>query len=347
MIVKNAEGKAEQINNLERLLGMAPSDLKPRIEQELRRVRAGIKGEQEAAYLIDFDLRDSKNTCVIHDLRLEIKGRVAQIDHLLIHRSMKVYVIETKHFHAGIKVTETGEFMQWNSYKKTYEGIPSPFAQNERHIAVLKDVFSTLIELPSRLGVKLEPEFHSIVAVASSARIERPNNFDTSNLVKADQLIQRLDDNLKSASLFSAVAKLVSEDTLLGIAQQLLFFHRPIRFDYAAKFGLESPLNNNGASKTGPVTDPSQTDTTSTKEKNEDSSDELLLSCRKCNSTNISIQYGKYGYYFKCAECEGNTPINIGCGHEGHKERLRKDGARFFRECAECRTSRLYFENNT
>lgn len=346
MIVKKAEGKAEQINELERLLAMAPIDLKSRIEQELRSVRAGIKGEQEAAYLIDFDLRDSKNTCVIHDLRLEIKGRVAQIDHLLIHRSMKVYVIETKHFHAGIKITDTGEFMQWIPYKKTYEGIPSPFAQNERHIAVLKDVFSTLIELPSRLGVKLEPEFHSIVAVAPSARIERPKNFDTSNLVKADQLIQRLDEDLKSASLFSAVAKLVSEDTLLGIAQQLLLFHRPIRIDYAAKFGLAGPSTNAGISKAGSVKLPTHKELTPPKERNEDSSHEQL-SCRKCSSTNISIQYGKYGYYFKCAECEGNTPINIGCGHDGHKERLRKDGNRFFRECAACRTSRLYFENKT
>jgi hypothetical protein len=345
MIIKKTDDKTPLIHDLERLLGLAPSIVRPRIEQELRAIRAGIKGEQEAAYLIDFDLRDSKNTCVIHDLRIEIKGRVAQIDHLLIHRSMKVYVVETKHFHAGIKVTETGEFMQWNSYKKTYEGIPSPFAQNERHIAVLKDVFSTLIDLPTRLGVKLEPEFHSIVAVAPSARIERPKNFDTSNLVKADQLIQKLDDQLKSASLLSAVAKLVSEDTLIGIAKQLIRFHRPAHFNYAAKFALDGIPANEAANKPASSKATSPSESAQPIKKSDYSSNQLLV-CRKCNSSNITIQYGKYGYYFKCAKCESNTPINIGCGHEGHKERLRKDGAKFFRECVDCGTSKLYFENS-
>lgn len=58
------------------------------------------------------------------------------------------------------------------------------------------------------------------------------------------------------------------------------------------------------------------------------------------------MQYGKYGYYFKCADCDGNTPIKIGCGHDGHKERIRKDGVKFFRECEQCKTSSLYFVNS-
>src|SRR3546814_12221508 len=77
---------------------------------------------------------------LIHDLRLEHGSRTAQIDHLLINRWMDVYVLETKHFHAGIKITEDGEFLRWNNYQKTYEGMASPLEQNERHIQVLKDV---------------------------------------------------------------------------------------------------------------------------------------------------------------------------------------------------------------
>jgi hypothetical protein len=344
MIIKNADDKTEQLSELERLLNIAPSILKGKIQQELRILRAGMKGEQEAAYLIDFDLRDSRNTCVIHDLRLEFKDRVAQIDHLLIHRSMKVYLVETKHFHAGIKVTETGEFMIWDAFRKHYVGMPSPFAQNERHITVLKDVFSALIDLPRRLGIKLEPEFRSIVAVAPSARIERPRNFDTSNLVKADLIIKKLDEELLAANTLTAVAKLVSTDTIRDIAQQLIRLHRPIQFNYAAKFGLEdSPAKArkiNAEPMAAPTMDAAEK-TNTTQAPVADKS----LACRKCNSTNISIQYGKFGYYFKCADCDGNTPINIGCGKDGHKERIRKAGLKFFRECADCRTSSLYFEN--
>ena len=120
MILKNADDKEEQINALQYLISIAPPSIKSKIEQELRFVRAGIKGEQETAYLIDFNLGKSKNSFVIHDLRLEFKGRVAQIDHLLFHRTLNIYVIETKHFNSGIKINDNGEFMQWNSYKRTF-----------------------------------------------------------------------------------------------------------------------------------------------------------------------------------------------------------------------------------
>jgi hypothetical protein len=43
--------------------------------------------------------------------------------------------------------------------------------------------------------------------------------------------------------------------------------------------------------------------------------------------------------------CAGNTPIKLDCGHPGHKEKLRKDGDRFFRECGECQSSSLYYTN--
>lgn len=43
------------IAELENLLAAAPTSAKGRIELELRLMRAGIKGEQESAYFIDFD----------------------------------------------------------------------------------------------------------------------------------------------------------------------------------------------------------------------------------------------------------------------------------------------------
>lgn len=72
MLLKSADRKDEQIAELERLLSISPSEKKAKIEQELRNIRAGLKAEQEAAYLIDFHLKDSKNTLVIHDLRIEV-----------------------------------------------------------------------------------------------------------------------------------------------------------------------------------------------------------------------------------------------------------------------------------
>ena len=90
MILKSADDKFPSIVKLELLLKSEnlPPNKVALIERELRTLKAGIKGEEESAYQIDFRLRDSKATIVLHDLRFELPdGRVAQIDHLLIHRS--------------------------------------------------------------------------------------------------------------------------------------------------------------------------------------------------------------------------------------------------------------------
>ena len=158
MILKDADDKSKHIFELEKLVAIAPTNRKDGIQQEIRMMRAGIKGEEEAAYLINFDLGSSNNTAIIHDLRLVIGDRIAQIDHLLIHRTLNVFVLETKHFHAGMKITENAEFLRWNQYKKTYEGMASPIAQNERHITVLKDAFHQ-IEMPKKLGMRFLPSF--------------------------------------------------------------------------------------------------------------------------------------------------------------------------------------------
>jgi hypothetical protein len=84
MLIKNSDDKTALIDAIENLLKEAIGPQRKRIEDELRFMKAGMRAEQDAVYLIDFDFRDSKNTAVLHDLRLEINGRVAQIDHLLI-----------------------------------------------------------------------------------------------------------------------------------------------------------------------------------------------------------------------------------------------------------------------
>lgn len=337
MLLKSADKKDDQIAELERLVSIAPADRKAKVEQALRNVHAGLKAEQEAAYLIDFHLKDSKNTLVIHDLRLEVGGRVAQIDHLLLHRTLTAFVLETKSFNAGLKITEDGEFLRWNSFKKIFEGMASPIAQNDRHIVVLKDAFKQ-IDMPTRLGIRLSPTIESYILVSPNARIDRPKKHDTSRVLKADMLMDAIDKRFEKEGMLETVAsmaKFVSFDTLRDLGRQLVHRHQPIKFEYAAKFGLsevyaavlvaeEPALKVYG-------TDTGQADT--------------KPKCRNCASGSLSAQYGKYGYYFKCIDCGSNTPIKIGCGKDGHRERIRKDGPKFFRECEHCATSSIYFVN--
>ena len=332
MILKSADDKSAQIAALESLLATA-GPLKSRIEQELRNLRAGIKAERDAAYLIDFDLKDSTKTAVIHDLRIEVNGRVAQIDHLLIHRTLNIFVLETKHFHAGLKITDTGEFLRWNQFKGCFEGMPSPLAQNERHITVLKDLISRM-DMPTRLGIRLAPDLQSVVLVDAHARIDRPKGFDTSNVIKADMLLPHIEKVIDAQNVLGSLAKFVGWDTVEEIGRNLVAMHRPVTFDYAARFRIAEPSVAESYAPpavTAPATTTSPADASPT--------------CRACGSTKLAIQYGKFGYYFKCGDCNGNTPIKISCGIDGHKERIRKDGRAFYRECAECRSSQVFFTN--
>lgn len=339
MILKSADDKTTQIQQLESLIAAVPANKKPLLEQELRNLRAGIKAEQDAAYFINFDLEKSQNTVVIHDLRLEINGRVAQIDHLLIHRTLNVFVLETKHLHAGMRITETGEFESWNAFKKCYEGMPSPFAQNERHIAVLKEALAR-IDMPSKMGLRLSPVYHSYVLVSPKSRIDRPKKFDTSHVIKADMLGKALDDMFEKAGVvetFGGFARFMSTETLVNAGQTLLRMHRPAKFDYAARFGIQPQQT-----PVVPVTSVAEIPVVTS-----NNPPAQQPACRDCSSQNITIQYGKFGYYFKCSDCDANSPIKIGCGKDGHKERIRKDGLKFYRECADCGTSSLYFTNKS
>lgn len=370
MICKNADSKAGAIAALESLLACAVPGKKALVERELRMLRAGIKGEQEAAYLIDFQLKDSQKTAVIHDLRIQLgDGRVAQIDHLLIHRTLRFYILETKHFAHGVKITDEGEFLRWNDWKKTYEGMPSPIEQNERHAAVLRTVLK-------KLGMG-EPTIESMILIAPQARIDRSKRFNSDRVVKADQFLTAMQKNLDNASilgLLGGFAKATFSESIADIAKKLVRLHRPIAIDYAAKFGMTdaSPISDAtptsatqfghsaqwpapAAAAPAPAVDSAAGMTTqfghsaspapTPAPTSRPTSSAPVHHCRKCEGTDISIQYGKFGYYFKCGSCDGNTPIKLHCSKEGHKPRLRKDGPRFYQECAGCQSSAMYFTN--
>ena len=93
MLLKSKDGRQEDIQELNRLLTMK-STAKQRfyIERELKFLVSGERNEQTSAYYLDFRFKDSPHWAMIHDLRIEHGGRVAQIDHLLINRFLDIYI---------------------------------------------------------------------------------------------------------------------------------------------------------------------------------------------------------------------------------------------------------------
>ncbi|THC46870.1 nuclease-related domain-containing protein [Massilia sp. Mn16-1_5] len=238
MIYKDSDNKMPVVAILERMLALAGPDKRPLITQELRMMRAGILAEREATALIDLYLKDSTRTAVVHDLRLvSNEGAAAAIDHLLIHRSRRFYLLNTRHFSHGLKITEDGEFLRWSEADKRYDPIPSPFEALARQVSVLRDALEAfdLDDAP----------VETLVLLAPNARIDRPRRFDSDSLrvMKADQFMEKLNNGPENAQV-TTLAKLHELNrtrmsaSIGDIAQRLIALHRPSTADTMARFGL-------------------------------------------------------------------------------------------------------------
>ncbi len=239
MLLKKKDDNQDAIDYLSDLLERDILDDKKRlIERELKNLYSGNKGEQASAYYLDFDFRESKNWVVIHDLRLEHDGDVAQIDHLMIGRMMDIYVIESKNFAYGVSISDEGDFSYFHN-NKPYS-IPSPISQNERHIRLLDRFLSDNNLLPKRLGVTIKPNYRNIVLISPKSRLTKPNRglYDCTAVMKSDKFVERFKKDLSDESLTNLV-KVISCDSLKQFSEKIVLHHKPFTVDYIAKFGLE------------------------------------------------------------------------------------------------------------
>ena len=242
MIIKKMVSKHEEIAELAALLkGKLTSYQRFLIERELKAIRSGVSGEKDSAYYIDFYFGDSNKWAVIHDLRLEHKGQVAQIDHLLINRFFDMYVLESKNFSYKLKITPEGEFQTY--YGKEYVGIPSPIEQNKRHIHLLDLFLKHRDILPKRIGISIRPKFKSLILISPRSIIARPpeKKFDTGSVIKADTLRTKIDREVAKQNPLAdlaTISKTCSSRTLMDAARSLAGFHKPKKIDYRARFGL-------------------------------------------------------------------------------------------------------------
>lgn len=319
MLLKKMDDKQSDIDELRKLskLDGLSSYQKSSIEKEILITTSGIRGENQAAYELDFQFKDDDRYILIHDLRIEIRGKVAQIDHLLITQNLVFFVFETKNFSSGLKITELGEFLRWDDYSKKFFGMPSPLAQNTRHIDVLKILLRDSDILPKRLGLKIKTHLVSFVLVPNGSRVDRPKNFDTSTVIKCEVIAETISDYISSrmpvASYFSQLGSRVSMDRLKDIGNRLTSHHRPIKVNYRSKFRIFStpstePITPSRFAPPSRLTPPSgQLDSSNEQQQlasisKSEISPPSLTPCMVCNSKNTVLVF-RMGYYIKCKDC--------------------------------------------
>lgn len=237
MILKSIDDKSTQLKVLEMLLEHSSSESQKRlIQKELTMFKTGYEGEKQTEYYIDFQLKDSENYYIIHDLRLEIDGLVAQIDHVLFNIGFGFILLETKNTKAIVTINQDGSLEY--SYGKQIKTMPNPMEQSKRH----ELVFEKMLKIYN-LG---NHNIYSCVVFGENVTIvnkEMPKDF-----YRADSFFNSfLKDALKSPKkIFSLIVKVVKnseqelKDNALVLCNEIIKLHKPLVIDYKKKFPIEN-----------------------------------------------------------------------------------------------------------
>ncbi|GGO18763.1 NERD domain-containing protein [Deinococcus humi] len=293
--------------------------------------RAGYEAERQMAHYLKRAYGEDPNKFVLNNLRVERKGEVAQIDHLIVLR-FGLLVVESKSVAGQISVNEQGEWTRW--WNRQGRGMPSPVLQGRRQLellcALLTDHTAELLErglfgLKQRTFSAMQRDV--LVAISDGGRITRRT--EVPEVVKADQVPERIQHKVSELQ-GRLTAFAFSDAEMTRICAFLQNRHVPASEAQSATASVPAsskPTPPRGLTGVvspphcppvaAPATQASQGHT-----------------CRQCQSNQLSVQYGKYGYYFKCGACSGNTPARPVCPTCQEPARLSKSGAEFTAACA-------------
>ncbi len=296
MLLKSADDKAKRLALLEELQRSPLLDRRQRdwLRDECHRTKRGIAGERDAAHYLDNYLKDDPDRALLHDLRFKVDGDVVQIDHMVITRSLYVYLLETKNFNGNLRINEFGEFSVEYPGERVF-GIPSPLEQSRRHEGPLRKLFETL-GIEGRNGGAAH--IHHCVLVHPSSIIHRPAaaKLDTRNVIKADQFRAwhaRFQDQQSSGvgAVFGSLLNIRGADTIKEFGQKLIRQHRPA--DLLALPEFMQPKNVAEA-RSAPVRTPSaRVEATPPPAQSPQATDRRKLVCATC-SAKITFAEGKF-----------------------------------------------------
>ena len=332
------------------------------------RAQAGANAERQMAHYLHRDFADDAEVHVLHDLRLrdpeqpEQTGDAGrcQIDHLLVHR-WGMFIIESKSVTSEVRVRPDGsggdEWTRvWTGAEK---GIASPIRQAKRQGEFLRTYLNrrseeVLGKLPlgtrtlgkvvmgtDQRGFKHLP-VQLVVAISDAGRIQRLGGWKEPEdpfrvfVAKADLVGEKI---VREVTRHRRGANPLHNPLTLGSYGIWVMSANEARAvaTLLAEHHSERPASNAEAQRPAEPDPPAREPRTAPGAKG--------TKCKHCSGNDLTARWGKYGYYWKCGTCGKNTPMPTVCtacdavGHRGNKVRIRKKGAKYFRDCQECRHS--------
>jgi len=332
------------------------------------RNRAGAEAERQMAFYLHRDFANDTDLLVINDLRLvdpdqpEHDGRpgVCQIDHLVLHR-WGAFIVESKSVTDEVSVRDDGAGGdEWTRrFGGREHGFPSPIQQArrqgeflraflQRHREHLLGKLPTGLRTISKLMAGTDHRgfgnmpIQIIVAISDRGKIKRVNRWKEPTepfrtfVSKADLVSVKIRDELGN---HKAAGSLLSESKGDYGVWSMKAEEVPAVADFLA-------ARHEAMTRVEPVVQTALTTTTAKSPTALKSKPAVVAvagaACKGCSGADLSAQWGKYGYYWKCLSCGTNTSMPTvcsACGAEGHRGkvvRIRKDGSKYFRACEKC-----------
>ena len=235
MIWKEIDAKDYEIITLKQLLGKSNSEAqKSLINKDLVSLENGYKAEKENAYYLDFHFEEKERLIVLHDIRIEHKGRTAQFDHIVI-APLGITVLESKSFKGELTINNDNSLnVKYGKYTKTF---PNPIEQNIRHEKVLYDFIYDTFEIPTRFKLMGGIPINNMVLIHPNTTVSNkklPEGFERSDAFATRR--NKDIDNMNGAKVLLSTVTFVTKDLAKEIAKGLIKAHKPIKFDYTIKY---------------------------------------------------------------------------------------------------------------
>lgn len=230
VFIKDFSSENNLLKDMEELSSKVTSKKKKYIDKDIYLLKAGINGEKNVYY-------ELKNSFIpmycIHDIRIQHKDYIAQLDFLAI-TSKFIYVLETKKLIGDIQINSDGEFTRIIRDKNgrfiRKEGMASPISQNDKHINILK----ALLEDKKLLGYNIPIKSLVVIANPKTVVDKKYAKKEIKELIcKYDNVADVLRKELEKESSINMSLK-----DMKKIADFLVDNNTIKKFDLYSKYGI-------------------------------------------------------------------------------------------------------------
>lgn len=245
MLVKKPDDGADQLDTLLKL-ARKPSisgEARFRVEQAAQRYATYLAGHHVLSDRLDALFADSEQWALIHDLRIEFRGEVAHIDHLLINRMFEGWVMTGGQFSEGLILTNKGQAYAYVAGAR----VPtvSPLIETRRGVALLTRLLAADSDLAERVGATTPPRFKPLTLIPDKALLEVPVQFpDRSEILRMQDLPEFLSKASPPRPTLASLARTVSPGILSQLGRHLAAMHcaHTGRYQSLKALGLDEAL---------------------------------------------------------------------------------------------------------